>query len=144
MKIPRLIMVSKIIKSSEFRRAMFLSRLMGALPNCRQPVPIGDRDGPLVRWRCLLRYVITIVIIASKGETSMLKTSVRRVGNSLGVTLPRTIIENYHLSEGDELHLLEMKDGIVLTPFDPKFAQWAASFERLNRRYRNTLKALAK
>ncbi|MEW5980265.1 MAG: AbrB/MazE/SpoVT family DNA-binding domain-containing protein [Acidobacteriota bacterium] len=74
----------------------------------------------------------------------MLKTSVRRVGNSLGVTLPRTIIENYHLNEGDELHLLEMKDGIVLTPFDPKFAHWAASFERLNRRYRNTLRALAK
>ena len=74
----------------------------------------------------------------------MLKTSVRRVGNSLGITLPKTVVENYHLNEGDELHLLETKEGIVLTPFDPKFAEWADSFERLNRRYRNALKALAK
>ncbi len=74
----------------------------------------------------------------------MLKTAVRRVGNSLGITLPKTIVQNYHLTEGDELHLVETKDGIVLTPFDPKFAEWADSFEKLNRRYRNTLKALSK
>ena len=74
----------------------------------------------------------------------MLKTAIRRVGNSLGITLPKTVVENYHLNEGDELHLLETKDGIVLTPFDPKFAEWAKSFEKMNRRYRNTLKALAK
>ena len=74
----------------------------------------------------------------------MLKTSVRRIGNSLGITLPKTVVENYHLNEGDELHLLETKEGIVLTPFDPKFAEWVESFEKLNRRYRNALKALAK
>jgi antitoxin MazE len=76
--------------------------------------------------------------------TPMLKTAVRRVGNSLGITLPKTVVENYHLNEGDELHLLETKEGIVLTPFDPKFTAWAESFEKLNKRYRNALKALAK
>lgn len=74
----------------------------------------------------------------------MLKTTVRRVGNSLGITLPRTIVDNYHLGEGDELHLAETEEGIVLTPFDPKFAEWAAAYERTNRRFKNTLKALAK
>jgi putative addiction module antidote len=74
----------------------------------------------------------------------MLKTSVRRVGNSLGVTLPKTIVANYHLNEGDVLHLIETDEGVVLTPFNPTFAQWARAYERTNRKYRNTLKALAK
>jgi len=74
----------------------------------------------------------------------MLKTAVRRVGNSLGVTLPKTIIENYNLTEGDELHLLEIDEGIILTPFSPRFAQWAKAYEKAQKRYRNTLHSLAK
>ncbi len=74
----------------------------------------------------------------------MLKTAVRRVGNSLGITLPKTIVDNYRLSAGDELHLVETNEGVVLTPFDPKFEQWAKAYERSNKKYRNTLKALAK
>jgi len=74
----------------------------------------------------------------------MLKTSVRRVGNSLGVTLPKTIIENYKLSEGDELNLLETDEGIILTPFSPRFAEWAKAYEKTQKRYRNTLHSLAK
>lgn len=74
----------------------------------------------------------------------MLKTAVRRVGNSLGITLPKTIVENYHLNEGDELHLVETSEGVVLTPFNPKFTEWARAYERTNKRFRNTLNALAK
>jgi antitoxin MazE len=74
----------------------------------------------------------------------MLRTSVRRVGNSLGITLPKTIVDNYHLSEGDELHLIETEEGVVLTPFNPKFAEWANAYERTNKKFRNTLRALAK
>jgi antitoxin MazE len=71
-------------------------------------------------------------------------TSVRRVGNSLGITLPKTIVDNYRLTEGDELHLVETTDGIILTPFSPKFTEWAKAYERTTKRYRNTLKALAR
>jgi antitoxin MazE len=74
----------------------------------------------------------------------MLKTAVRRVGNSLGITLPKTIVENFRLNVGDELHLIETDEGVVLTPFEPKFQQWAKAYEKTNSRYRNTLKALAK
>jgi antitoxin MazE len=83
-------------------------------------------------------------MMLSQGEAIMLKTSVRRVGNGLGITPPKTVVENYHLHEGDELHILETKEGVVLTQYDPKFAEWAESFEKLDRRYRNTLKALAR
>ena len=74
----------------------------------------------------------------------MLKTSVRRVGNSLGITLPKTIVENYHLNEGDELHLVETGEGVMLTPFNPKFMEWARAYDRTNKKFRNTLNALAK
>jgi len=74
----------------------------------------------------------------------MPKTAVRRVGNSLGITLPKTIVKNYHLNEGDELNLVETGDGVVLTPFNPKFAEWEKVYERTNKRFRNTLNALAK
>jgi antitoxin MazE len=74
----------------------------------------------------------------------MLKTAIRRVGNSLGVTLPKTVVENYKLAEGDELYLIETDEGIMLTPFDPHFAEWAKSYEKTYKRYRNTLKALAR
>lgn len=74
----------------------------------------------------------------------MLKTSVRRVGNSLGVTLPKTVVDNYNLSEGDELHLIETEEGIMLSPFSPHFAEWAKAYETANKRYRNTLRALGR
>ena len=74
----------------------------------------------------------------------MLKTAVRRVGNSLGMTLPKTVIDNLHLTDGDELHLVETDEGLIITPFNPKFADWAKEYERTNKKYRNTLKALAK
>ena len=74
----------------------------------------------------------------------MLKTAVRRVGNSLGITLPKTIIENLHLNEGDELHLVETEEGLIVTPFDPKFTDWTKAYEHTNRKFRNVLKALAK
>ena len=75
---------------------------------------------------------------------TMLKTAVRRVGNSLGITLPKTVIENYHLNEGDELHLVETDEGIILTPFNPKFAEWAKAYERTNKKFSNTLRSIAK
>lgn len=74
----------------------------------------------------------------------MLKTAVRRVGNSLGITLPKTVIDNYHLSEGDELHLVETHDGVVLTPLNPEFSAWAQAYERTNKKFRNALHALGK
>ncbi|MBX7151757.1 AbrB/MazE/SpoVT family DNA-binding domain-containing protein [bacterium] len=74
----------------------------------------------------------------------MQKTAVRKVGNSFGITLPKAIIETYNLSEGDELHIIETNEGIVLSPFNPEFAEWAEAYDQVNRKYRNTLHKLAK
>jgi putative addiction module antidote len=74
----------------------------------------------------------------------MAKTVVRRIGNSYGVILPKTVVERMNLSEGEELHVVEDPKGIYLSPYDPEFEIWAEAFENLNRQYKNTLKALAR
>ena len=74
----------------------------------------------------------------------MLKTTVRRVGYGLGITLPKTIVESYHLNEGDEIHFVDVGEGLMFTPFDPRFAEWAEAYEKANSRYSNTLRALAR
>jgi putative addiction module antidote len=74
----------------------------------------------------------------------MFKTSVRRVGNSLGITLPKGVVESYNLSEGDELTLIQTEEGVILTPFDPEFSAWVKAYERTNKRFRNALRALAR
>jgi putative addiction module antidote len=74
----------------------------------------------------------------------MLKTAVRRVGNGLGVTLPKSVVERFQLGEGDELYLVETEDGVILSPFNPEFARWAKAYDRTNKKYKNLLRALSK
>jgi antitoxin MazE len=74
----------------------------------------------------------------------MKSVKLRKVGNSFGITLPKELLEKYKLDEGVELHIIENQDGFTLTPYDPEFAEWVDAFEKTNKKYKNTLKALAK
>ncbi|GAB6098139.1 AbrB/MazE/SpoVT family DNA-binding domain-containing protein [Halanaerocella petrolearia] len=69
---------------------------------------------------------------------------IRKVGNSYGFTIPKELMEKYHLKEGEELHLIEENDGFTLTPYDPEFEKWTKSFEKTNQKFKNTLKELSK
>ena len=74
----------------------------------------------------------------------MYKTAVRKVGNSLGITLPKTLVLNLRLYEGEELNLIETTEGVLLTPYNPEFDKWLRAYERTNKKYKNTLRALSK
>ena len=52
----------------------------------------------------------------------MIKLKVRKVGNSLGVTLPAEVAQALQVREGDPLYLTVSPDGFRLTPYDPEFA----------------------
>ena len=69
---------------------------------------------------------------------------VRKIGNSLGVILPKEVAEQMRVSEGDTLHIIPDTDGARLTPFDPNFAAAMKAFARTKKKYRNALRALAK
>lgn len=68
----------------------------------------------------------------------------RKIGNSLGVVLPKEALAHLKVGEGDVLTLTESPDGVRLTTSNPEFTKSMAVFESLNRRYRNTLRELAK
>jgi putative addiction module antidote len=69
---------------------------------------------------------------------------VRKVGNSLGIVLPKEALARLKVEEGDTLTLSEAQDGVRLSATNPEFAKTMAVFESLSRRYRNTLRELAK
>ena len=72
------------------------------------------------------------------------QVTVRRVGGSLGTTLPKDLAARLHVEAGDRLLALETADGILLTPYDPTTEQALALAARAARRYRHALRELAK
>ena len=75
----------------------------------------------------------------------MLALKVRKFGNSLGVVLPKEVINRLHTGDGERLFVIEAPDGDYrLTPYDPTFEKKMAKAKDIIGRYRNTLHALAK
>lgn len=74
----------------------------------------------------------------------VLELKLRKVGNSVGVVLPKELLAHLKASEGDTLSVTETQDGVRLTAKNPEFAKTMAVFDSLSRRYRNTLRELAK
>lgn len=69
---------------------------------------------------------------------------IRRIGNSLGATLPRQVLQRLNVSEGETVFLTETPQGFSLTAYDPAFHAAMQAFERTRKKYRNALRALAK
>jgi len=75
----------------------------------------------------------------------VLELKVRKIGNSLGVVLPKEAINRLRAGEGDRLFLIDGPNGAYqLTPYDPAFEKKMEKAERIIGRYRNTLHALSK
>jgi putative addiction module antidote len=74
----------------------------------------------------------------------MVKLTIRRVGNSLGLTLPAEAVKVLRVEEGDALYLTETPEGYQLVAHDPDFAKAMETAEGFMKRYRNALRELAK
>jgi putative addiction module antidote len=72
------------------------------------------------------------------------KITVRKMGGSLGATLPKEVTDRLQVRDGDTLYAVEREDGVLLTPYDPDFADAVEAFEVVRRQYRNTFRALAR
>ncbi|MGO9744269.1 MAG: AbrB/MazE/SpoVT family DNA-binding domain-containing protein [Roseiarcus sp.] len=70
---------------------------------------------------------------------------VRKIGNSVGVLLPKELLARLGLEAGDRLHIVEAADRVLkLSPYDPTHARAMEIARRSFRDYANTYKALAK
>lgn len=70
---------------------------------------------------------------------------VRKIGNSVGLILPKELLARLRLKEGDKLHIVEQSDrSLKLSPYDPKHAKAMEIARQGFREYADTFKALAK
>lgn len=69
---------------------------------------------------------------------------VRRIGNSLGVVLPKDVLAKLNVGEGAELTVSDTPGGVALTAFDDEMQRQLDIARDIMRRYRNTLRELAK
>ena len=75
----------------------------------------------------------------------MVELKVRKFGNSLGVVLPKEVINRLRTGDGEPLFLIEGPEGgYHLTPYDPGFEKKMKRADDIIERYRNTLHVLAK
>jgi putative addiction module antidote len=68
---------------------------------------------------------------------------VTTVGNSVGIVLPREILNRLHVEKGDTLYITESPDGVHLSAYDERFARNLDAMERIMRENRDVLKKLA-
>ena len=70
---------------------------------------------------------------------------IKKIGNSLGLILPKELLARLKLKEGDKFHIVEQTErGIKLSPYDPKHAKAMEFARRSFREYADAYKALAK
>ena len=75
----------------------------------------------------------------------MLELKLRKIGNSLGLVLPKEAVNRLQAGEGDRLFLIEAPNGAYqLSPYDPAFEKKMTQAENIIGRYRNTLHTLSK
>ncbi len=72
------------------------------------------------------------------------KLKIRQIGNSAGVVLTKEMLGKLGVAVGDELQVLETSKGLELSPFDRELDDALSWIEKGAKRYRNTLRALAK
>ena len=51
----------------------------------------------------------------------MTSVKITTVGNSLGIVLPRELLQRLRVDKGDQLFLVETRDGVELMPYQPDF-----------------------
>ena len=73
-----------------------------------------------------------------------METKIRKIGNSLGITLPKQLIEQLHLKSGDKVTIEKKGSNLELKPVDPDFEAWAEAYREANNDYKDVLQELAK
>jgi putative addiction module antidote len=67
-----------------------------------------------------------------------------RVGNSVGVVLPKDLLARLNLQLGDTIFLTESPDGYRITPYDPDVERQLTVAKAIMKKDRDILRELAK
>jgi putative addiction module antidote len=89
-------------------------------------------------------HKFSYIFIKHSKETNMTALTIRKIGGSLGVILPVEVVDTLSVTEGDKVFLTKADGGYRITTHDPDFEETMAAAEDIMKRYRNTLRELAK
>lgn len=70
--------------------------------------------------------------------------TIRAIGNSSGVVLPKELLELLNVKQGDKLFVTRTPEGIALKSYDQDFAEQMELAREIMREDRNILRELAK
>ena len=73
-----------------------------------------------------------------------MELKITRIGNSLGVILPRELLIRLGLDKGDSLFVSETPEGFAASPYDPAFAAQMEAARNLMKSRRNALHELGR
>jgi putative addiction module antidote len=74
----------------------------------------------------------------------MVSLKLMQIGNSVGFVLPKEAAARLKVEKGDTVFLTESPDGYRLSPYDPAFEKQMQAAERIMKKRRHVLRALAK
>lgn len=72
-----------------------------------------------------------------------MQLKITTIGNSVGVILPKELLEKLRVGKGDSLQVLEVPGGITLTSYNEQFDKQMDVAERVMREDRDVLRKLA-
>jgi putative addiction module antidote len=82
---------------------------------------------------------------SAKPATDPHVLQIRKIGNSLGLILPKELLARLKLEDGDKLYVVEQPErGVNLTPYDPVHAKGMEIARKAFKTYANTFRELAK
>ncbi len=73
-----------------------------------------------------------------------MELKITKIGNSLGVILPKELLTRLKLDKGDPLFITETPNGYRIAPYDPTFAEQMQQARDLMKKRRNVLHELSK
>ncbi|TRC97476.1 AbrB/MazE/SpoVT family DNA-binding domain-containing protein [Mesorhizobium sp. WSM4303] len=72
-----------------------------------------------------------------------MNTTIRKIGNSDGVILPKEMLDRLNLKTGDQLQIVETDRGIALEPVDDSFERQMEAARKVMDKYKVALQKLA-
>ena len=65
------------------------------------------------------------------------------VGHSLALTIPKELVNRFHLKKGDEVFVRATPEGFEISPYDPDFKEAMEAAAVIAKEYKNALRTLA-
>lgn len=73
-----------------------------------------------------------------------MRLQLKKIGNSTGLILPKDLLQRLGLEQGDEVIVSEAPDGLTVTRPQDDFERGLEIARKAMKKYRSTLKELAK